>query len=295
MSDFDVFAQHVREHSPRVFVVLGSGQGVIGERIANAVRLPFTEVPGLPTTRVAGHKGCLTLGTIAGVAVLVSEGRIHTYEGHGNESVVLTTRLAAGWGVRVALFTNAAGGIRGELEPGTLMPISSLAILGLVGKAPSIDQTIRLASGVCQRSGAGSVSDGKSCSTVADVSGSVAPLSPFLCAGRPTRQVLSPRLLGLWMRHRVWPGTYAMVSGPSYETPAEITMLRRMGVDAVGMSTAVEAVEAAAQGMEVAALSLITNKAAPVGHTLDHADVLSVARAGSERLFDLLEAVIAAI
>ncbi|MGL4551161.1 MAG: purine-nucleoside phosphorylase, partial [Gemmataceae bacterium] len=177
MAAFDDFEGLVKARRPRVFLVLGSGQGLIGARVGGAVRLRFADVPGLPAAHVPGHRGCLTVGTLGGVSVLVSEGRVHGYEGHPHEAVVRTTRLAAGWGVPVALYTNAAGGIRGELEPGSLMPIGSLARWGVA-----------------------------------------------------TPQVLSPRLLGLWGG---WPGCYVMLSGPSYETPAEIVALRRAGADAV--------------------------------------------------------------
>jgi purine-nucleoside phosphorylase len=202
--------------------------------------LPFGEVPGLPVAHVPGHRGCLTLGTLGGVSVLVSEGRVHGYEGHPHDAVVRTTRLAAEWGVKVALFTNAAGGIRDDLRPGSLMPINSLLRWNVA-----------------------------------------------------TPQVLSPRLLGLWARQGLWPGSYMMLSGPSYETPAEIVALRRTGSDAVGMSTVPEALEAAALGMEVGAISLITNKAAGLGGSVDHAEVLGVAKASGERLAALLETVIA--
>jgi purine-nucleoside phosphorylase len=237
MTAFDEFGRQAGERAPRVFVVLGSGQGLIGARIQDALRLPFAEVPGLPTAHVPGHKGCLTLGTLGGVSVLVSEGRVHGYEGHPHDAVVRTTRLAAQWGVKVALYTNAAGGIRDDLRPGSLMPIGSLLRWNVA-----------------------------------------------------TPQVLSPRLLSLWDG---WPGSYLMLSGPSYETPAEIVALRRVGADAVGMSTVPEALEAGALGMEVGAISLITNKAAGLGGSVDHAEVLSVAKASGERLADLLEAVIA--
>ena len=233
MLSFEEFTQQVHERRPAIFLILGSGQGMIAQRIANAVRLPFPEVPGLPAAHVPGHKGCLTLGDFGGQAVLVSEGRIHGYEGHTAETVVRTTHLAADWGVRAALITNAAGGIRGDLEPGSLLPIHTL-----------------------------------------------------LRWRQHVPQVLTPA----WI-HRLgkWPGSYVMVSGPSYETPAEIVALRRYGADAVGMSTVPEAQAAASRGLEVAAISLITNKAAGLGGAVDHQEVLQVARKSGERLGEVLE------
>jgi purine-nucleoside phosphorylase len=233
MLPFADFARLVAERRPAIFLILGSGQGMIAQRIAGAVRLPFAEVPGLPAAHVPGHKGCLTLGDFGGHPVLVSEGRVHGYEGHPEETVVRTTQLAAEWGVRAAVITNAAGGIRGDLEPGSLMPIGQL--LRWRQRVPSM---------------------------------------------------LTPAWLA---RLGPWPGSYLMVSGPSYETPAEIVALRRYGADAVGMSTLPEAQEAARRGLEVAAISLITNKAAGLGGTVDHQEVLQVARASGERLGEVLE------
>jgi purine-nucleoside phosphorylase len=233
MVTFEEFARKVQERRPAIFLILGSGQGMIAQRIGDAVRLPFPDVPGLPAAHVPGHKGCLTLGTLAGQAVLVSEGRIHGYEGHAEETVVRTTHLASDWGIRVALITNAAGGIRGDLEPGSLLPIHTL--LRWRQRVP---------------------------------------------------QILTPAWIS---RFGKWPGSYVMVSGPSYETPAEIVALRRYGADAVGMSTVPEAQAAASRGLEVAAISLITNKASGLGGAVDHQEVLQVARMSGERLGEMLE------
>jgi purine-nucleoside phosphorylase len=238
MNIYEEFEQLVCEQAPPVFLILGSGQGQLAQRVERATSLPFHEVPGLPRASVPGHKGCLTLGRLAGVTVLVSEGRVHGYEGHPPEAVVRTTQLAAQWGARLALITNAAGGIRGDLEPGSLLPVNAL-----------------------------------------------------ICWNRVVPNILSPRWVG---KLGDWPGSYLMVSGPSYETPAEIVAMRRYGADAVGMSTVPEALEAARCGMEVAVLSLITNKAAGLATGVNHQEVLEISRTSAEQLGDRIESVLAA-
>ncbi len=243
----DAFAAHCLRLRPTLFIVLGSGQGLIGARVAGGVSLPFAEVPGMPPASVAGHKGCFTVGTLAGTPVLLAEGRVHGYEGHGEEAVTRPVRFAAEMGVRFALFTNAAGGIRDDLAPGALMPLNG-----------QMDWRER----------------------------------PFPI--RPTeRNPYCPAFLDAVCREgRLWPGVYAAVSGPSYETPAEIRALRAAGADAVGMSTAPEARAGAALGLRCAAVSLITNRAAGLSsETLSHHDVLAVAKASAERLADLIERV----
>ena len=248
ITDLDRFARACRQSKPRIFVVLGSGQGLVGQRLGDSLRLPFSAVAGMPAASVAGHKGCFALGRLAGVAVLLAEGRVHGYEGHGEEAVTRSLLFAAECGVRDAVLTNAAGGIRDDLVPGSIMPLAAHQDWQR-GTLPAREPN---------------------------------PYSPELL-----RLVLA-------QGHLV-PGCYAAVAGPSYETPAEIRALRSMGANAVGMSTAPEARAAAALGLRVAGLSLITNRAAGLATgTLDHHDVLAVAKASAEKLADLLERVLKA-
>jgi purine-nucleoside phosphorylase len=243
------FVDHCRRLRPVLFVVLGSGQGVIARRIADAVSVPFGEVPGMPSATVPGHNGRFTAGSLGRLPVLVSEGRVHGYEGH--DDVTRPVRFVAELGVRLALFTNAAGGIRDDLGPGVFMPINAHQ----------------------------------------DWRGHAFPPPP-------PRSPYCPELLGLIVSEGggMWPGAYFAVSGPSYETPAEIRALRRAGADTVGMSTCPEVEEAAALGMRCAGLSLITNRAAGLSDgALDHHEVLAVARRSSEAMADLVERVAARI
>jgi purine-nucleoside phosphorylase len=239
-------------------LVLGSGMGAVARRLEGALVVPFGEVPGLPAASVAGHGGRLALGEWAGVRVLVYEGRLHHYEGHGWDVVTRPVRVAAELGARVALLTNAAGGIADALGPGSLMAVRD-----------HIEWTWPY---WWRRPGPGGL-------------GGERP-SPY-----------SPQLLDLLGRaaaslgFELPQGVYASVPGPCYETAAEIRALKAWGADAVGMSTAREIQAAADAGMECAAVSCITNRAAGLSAApLSHAEVLATAAAASARLTDLVEA-----
>jgi purine-nucleoside phosphorylase len=252
LSAFDDFRALAADFRPEVFLVLGSGLAVLLDRIEATASLPFAEVPGLASSTVAGHRGRFTLGRWAGRRLLVSEGRLHYYEGHSWETVVGPLRIAAELGARVALLTNAAGGIRADLGPGCLLPLG--------------DQ--------------------------------IEWNRPWPWRQPPSPSPYSPRLLRLLEEApgASAPGIYAAVTGPSYETPAEVRALQAAGADAVGMSTSREALAAVALGMECAAVSLITNRAAALSATqLGHQEVLATARQAAGRLACLLEGVLAVL
>jgi purine-nucleoside phosphorylase len=252
MSAFAELAATARATPPVAALVLGSGMGQLVERLAPLVSLPFAEVPDMPPATVAGHKGRLTLGDWAGKRVLLFEGRLHYYEGHSWDRVLVPVRTAAALGAPVLLLTNAAGGIRDDLQPGSLMVLRD---------------HIEWTRPYCWREpGPGGLGPGRA--------------APY-----------SPRLIELLTGEgAAAAGVYAQLTGPSYETPAEIRALRTWGADAVGMSTAREAQAAAAAGMECAAVSLITNRAAGLdGGELDHGEVLTTARQAQERLGRLIE------
>jgi purine-nucleoside phosphorylase len=249
MNNFSAFERQAREARPDVFLVLGSGLGALVDRLEKIATVPFTAIPGLPDSSIVGHRGQWTLGRWAGRVVLVSEGRLHYYEGHPWELVARPIQLAAGFGIGVALLTNAAGGIREDLEPGTLMPIGD----HLEWNRPHPWREPRFT-------------------------------SPY-----------SSRLLRIMheVGHLVAPGVYAAVTGPNYETPAEIRALRVTGADAVGMSTTREVLAGVAAGLECGAVSMITNRAAGLSSgKLDHKEVVEAGKAATSRLADLLEAVI---
>jgi purine-nucleoside phosphorylase len=250
--DFAAFAEAARAARPAAALVLGSGLGPVAARMHVACAVPFAEVPDLPAAAVAGHRGRLALGEWAGRTVLMFEGRVHYYEGHPWSAVTAPARAAALLGAPVLLLTNAAGGIRDDLGPGSLM---------------AIRDHVEWTRPYCWRRP------------------DPPPPSPY-----------SPRLLRLLGEAAAAAGValpagvYVMVTGPCYETPAEIRALRACGADAVGMSTAPEAAAGAAAGMECAAVSCVTNRAAGLGSgPLSHDEVLTTAARQGERLAGLLE------
>lgn len=257
---FEVFRDRIDRLRPRVGLVLGSGLGNLPQSFQPEATVTFGEVPGLVPTTVSGHSGSIEVGYCTGVPVLVFRGRLHYYEGHPWDRVRKPIELAAEWGIRTLLLTNAAGGIHPDLEPGSLMVLSDHLYLQSPGswKGPG-------------------------------------PARCKLLAGErpsPYSERLRERLQGLEIeRNRVLlAGIYAALTGPCYETPREILALREMGADAVGMSTAVEAETASRLGLECAAISCITNKAAGLaGKPLDHREVLETARQVVQRVSELFE------
>jgi purine-nucleoside phosphorylase len=259
MSPFDAFAAAVRARGPRVAVVLGSGLGAVPHHFTEAASIPFADVPGLVAPSIHGHSGAISLGHCVGAPLLVFRGRLHSYEGHSWDQVAAPVRLMASWGVRTLILTNAAGGIHDRLGPGDLMVLRNHLWL----QTPQAVRG-RLAGLPAESS---------------PYSSRLIQLIQLLQQAEPSRELLA--------------GIYAAVTGPCYETPAEIRALRAMGADAVGMSTAFEAQTAADLGMEVAAISCITNKAAGLtGGTLDHAEVLANAGRPAERISGLLETIL---
>ena len=252
------FTERVKAESPRAAVVLGSGLGDVTRDVRELDSVAYGEIPGLVPTTVHGHKGRLVLGDWSGCPVLIAFGRLHFYEGHPVDVVTALVRKVAALGVPRLILTNAAGGIHETLLPGSLM-----ALLGHV-KLIGPQAWRRLASGE-------------------------PPDSPY-----------SARLLNHMIESEsaagrpLLAGIYAAQTGPAYETIAEVRALKAMGVDAAGMSTALEAEAAVAAGMEVAAISCITNQAAGLGDSpLDHAEVLVNARLAVERLGILIRNLIA--
>jgi purine-nucleoside phosphorylase len=249
--------------SPSVAVVLGSGLGGLADGVENAVVVPYGEIPGFSPPTVAGHRGRLVAGKLEGRDALVFQGRYHAYEGHDPRDLVVPVRAAAALGAGTLIVTAAAGGVNRLFGPGTLMVLSDH--LNLMGRNPLV----------------GSVREGED--RFPDMS---APYDPEL------------RAMALDVGRRegidLVEGVYAAVLGPSYETPAEIRMLERLGADAVGMSTVPEVIAARAARMRVLGIALITNAAAGItGEILDHAEVIAAGQAAAERFQRLVRGVIA--
>lgn len=250
---------------PEVLLVLGSGLGGLVDLVEGAVSIPFEDVPGFPPIGVKGHSGRYVAGSLDGRRVLIQAGRFHLYEGHPVELVCAPVRIAVELGVKAGVFTNAAGGISRELKPGSLMLIDDH--INLQWRSPL----------------AGPVVAGDE--RFPDMS---APYDADL-----QRLALEAALA---QGERLERGTYAAVMGPSYETPAEVRMLARMGADAVGMSTVPEVITARAMGLPCLGFSLITNRAAGLSlEPLDHEDVMDVGAKAGVHLSKIIRDVVARI
>lgn len=246
----DVAARQIRERigqTPRLAIVLGSGFSPVLKLAHIVHRLSYSEIPGFPVATVAGHTGELLVAQLGACPVLVLSGRVHYYEGHDMGRVTLAVRTMAALGVRRILLTNAAGGIHPEFERGDFMVLDDH--INFMG-----DNPLR-----------GPVEPGR---------------ERFMDMTRAYDAGLSDALFqagidaGLRMRR----GTYLAVSGPSYETPAEIRAFGRWGADAVGMSTVPETIAARHCRMRVAAVSCITNLAAGISKgPLSHEEVMETA------------------
>ncbi len=243
----EAVAKAVGKGTPEVALVLGSGLGFLADEIGGAVRIPYARIPGFPQPTVEGHAGELIAGTLEGRRVIAQSGRFHMYEGHPDAVVALPVRVFATLGVGTLIVTNAAGGIRRTFRPGSLMLI-----------ADQVNTTGRFVL-------SGPVFEGEE--RFPDMS------DPYDAELRAlARRVAAEERIPLEE------GTYAATLGPSYETKAEIEMLKRVGADAVGMSTVPEVIVARARGLRVLGISTITNLAAGLGApTLSHAEVLETA------------------
>jgi len=245
--------------SPVAAIVLGSGLGALAERITNARRVPYGEVPGFHAPGVAGHKGELLCGTLAGREVLLLAGRFHMYEGHSAQVAAFPVRVVRALGAGVLFVSNAAGGIRREFTPGTLMLITDHLNLQFRNPLEGIVEP-------------GDV-------RFPDMSAPYAPRLQLLLQESAAEG-------GLTLAR----GVYAGLLGPTYETPAEVRMLATLGADAVGMSTVPETIVARAIGMEVAGVSCITNAAAGISDApLNHAEVMDEGRKAADAFCGLVE------
>lgn len=248
---------------PTVAIVLGSGLGGLAERLADAVRIPYADIPGFHVPTVEGHRGELVVGTLGGKPVVAQSGRFHLYEGHAADVAALPARVFATLGVSVFLATNAAGGIRPGFKPGTLMLITDH--LNLTARNPLIGPVVQ---------GEPRFPD----------------LSVAYDADLRALALEVARSQGIELAQ----GVYAALLGPSYETPAEIRMLATLGADAVGMSTVPEVIAARARGMRCLGISTITNAAAGVSpQNLSHSEVMETAGRVGKQLGDLVEGVVA--
>lgn len=260
------FLQQLRPLRPRVAVILGSGLGAVAEEIREPFVVPYRDIPHFPLSTVEGHAGRFVAGLWNGKEVLIFQGRFHLYEGYSPAEVTFPVRLAQALGAEVLVITNAAGGINPEFKPGDLMLITDH--INFMGTNPLI--------------GPNDPELGPRFPSLTP------PYAPFLCdlARRAAED------LHLDLKE----GVYIGVTGPSFETPAELKAFARLGADAVGMSTVPEVIVANHAGLKVLAFSVITNSArGEVEEVAQHRSVLDVAASSGPRLARLIGEVIARV
>jgi purine-nucleoside phosphorylase len=256
---------------PQVGLILGSGLGELVDAVEGAIAVPYAEIPHFAPSTVLGHAGRLVLGHLSGRAVVVLQGRLHFYEGYTIAQTTFPVRVVRALGAHTLIVTNAAGGINPSFRVGDLMRIvDHINLLGMAGQNPLWGPN-----------------DEALGPRFVDMRGAYDPQ-----LGQLAEEVAQS--LGFPLRA----GVYAQLSGPSFETPAEVRFLRAIGVDAVGMSTAAEVVVARHAGLRVLGISHISNVAteqafsAPVSTTDPHHEVLEAGRRAIPRLAALIRGVL---
>ncbi len=230
---------------PTIGLILGSGLGVLADEITDPVEIPYNEIPGFPTSTVAGHKGQLVVGELQGKTVVAMQGRFHYYEGYSMDLVTLPVRVMKAIGVEELIVTNAAGGINEDYKPGNLMIITDH--LNMFGSNPLIGPN----------------------------DDSLGVRFPDMSTAYSKELVELAKNVANEINLNVQQGVYVGNTGPTYETPAEIRMLRAMGGDAVGMSTVPEVIVARHSDMNVLGISCISNMAAGIlDQPLTHDEVM---------------------
>jgi purine-nucleoside phosphorylase len=251
---------------PRIAVVLGSGLGGFADDFEEPVSIPYEDIPGFKRSTAQGHAGRLVIGTVDTVPIIAMQGRVHYYEGYSLEEVTFPIRTFKLLGIKTVILTNASGGINVELHQGALMVLSDH--LNLMGVNP-------LRGPNDERFGP-----------------RFPDMSTVYSAELQALVVEEAREIGVEIRR----GIYGALSGPSYETPSEIVMLRNLGADAVGMSTVPEAIVARHMGMEVLGISCITNMAAGLSdQPINHEEVMATGDRVRETFTELLRRVVSAI
>jgi purine-nucleoside phosphorylase len=248
---------------PKLALVLGSGLGAFADELTSATRIPYDKIPGFPRSTVAGHAGSLVIGKAGDVPVAVMQGRVHVYEGYSSREVVFPMRVFGRLGIRAAILTNAAGAINLDYSQGALVVIRDH--INLQGTNPLIGPND-------DRFG---------------------PRFPDMTQAywKPYREIALAEATRLGLSAHE--GIYAALSGPSFETPAEIRYLKTIGADLVGMSTVPEVIVANQMGIRVLGISCVTNMAAGISaQPLTHAEVMETGERVKAQFMALLRAVI---
>jgi purine-nucleoside phosphorylase len=248
---------------PKIGLVLGSGLGAFADALSDATRVPYADIPFFPQSTAIGHAGCLVIGNAGSVAVAAMQGRVHQYEGYSAQEVAFPIRVFARMGIRAVILTNAAGGINLGYSQGALVLIRDH--INLQGTNPLVGAN--------------------------DDRFGVRFLDMTQAYSRAYREIAREEAAKLnIMLHE---GIYAALLGPSYETPAEIEHLRRIGADLVGMSTVAEVIAARQMELNVLAISCVTNMAAGIlDQPLSHAEVMETGERVKSTFESLLRAVL---
>jgi purine-nucleoside phosphorylase len=251
LKELEACARVVRDRTelvPELGLVLGSGLGFLGDQVEDPVAIDYHDLPGFPVSTVPGHAGRLVLGKLSGRSVAVMQGRFHYYEGYSISRITMGVRLMGMLGVKAFIITNAAGGIRADLQPGDLMLIRDH--VNLMGSNPLIGPNVD------------------------DWGVRFPDMSNAYSRELRTQARHVAAELGILVKE----GVYAAFTGPSYETPAEIRMLNVLGADTVGMSTIPEVIAACHMGRQVLGISCVSNLAAGISpEPLSHAEVTETA------------------
>jgi purine-nucleoside phosphorylase len=248
---------------PRIALVLGSGLGGFADSLTDAARIPYAEIPAFPQSTAIGHAGQMVIGKSGGVAVAAMQGRVHLYEGYSAQQVTFPIRVFGRMGIRAVILTNAAGGINLSYSQGALVLIRDH--INLQGVNPLVGPN-----------------DDRFGVRFPDMTHAYAKEYRAIARAEATKQ-------GLTLHE----GIYAGLLGPSYETPAEIEYLRRIGADLVGMSTVAEVIAARHMGIQVLAISCVTNMAAGIlDQPLSHAEVMETGERVQHTFESLLRAVL---
>lgn len=251
------------ETAPEFGLILGSGLGDYADKIENAVRVPYAEIEEFPVSTVAGHAGQFVIGTHKGKQIIAMQGRIHFYEGYAQEEITLPVRIMKQLGVKTLIITNAAGSTNLDYRPGTLMMIKDH--INLSGSNPLRGRNME------------------------EFGPRFPDMSEVYSRSYRERIIQKAAEKGLDLEE----GIYLMMSGPCYETPAEVRMVRMLGADAVGMSTVPEAVVAAHSGIAVIGISCLTNMAAGIlDQPLNHEEVVETANQVKEKFVCLLDLIL---
>ena len=263
MQEAVAYIRSVTEREPRVAVVLGSGLGAFADELADPIAIPYAQIPGWPSSTAAGHSGKLVFGKLEKLDVAVMAGRAHLYEGYTPAQVTMGVRALRHLGVRSVVFTNAAGGINLSYRQGALVLISDH--INLQGSNPLI--------------GPNDDSEG--------------PRFPDMTEAYSSAYRTKAHQVAHELKIQLDEGVYAALTGPSYETPAEIRYLRAIGADLVGMSTVPEVIVANYLGMRVLAISCVTNMAAGISpQKINHEEVLETGRKVRDTLIRFLKALL---